>query len=486
MDRTKPLVVALWLASLALPAAAKDPRPTKHAPPSRKAAPWTIPNAQALVTKGKLPPFFDPTDLARLPVLSVPSAILIDADSGRTLYEKNADVRRPVASTTKIMTGLLLVENTRPEDIITCTNPAITRIEESSLHIKPWEKFTAENLLYGFMLRSGNDAGVVIAEHVAGSVAAFADLMNRRAAEIGCNDTHFVNPHGLTEPNHYSTARDLARIAAVAMRNPRFAEAVRLPAREIERSINKEDSRIVSRMKRRFHEKFPGADGIKTGNTRAAGFCYVGSATRDGHRLISVVLGARGGSSIDDTVALQSWGFRRFGSLVLASEGQGVGSVPVTGGVLPTVLAVTTADLKTVTDRLLPGGTDVTTAFVAEPREIPAPVRAGTPVGKFVAMRGSMVVAEVPAVAASDVPAGALQTASRVARDGFLATVRHPAVLVMGSAILCLVLWRTYARTFTKGAGRRRNRVAPSGGGDDRGGSGSSRRRNRYTTGSAG
>ena len=418
---------------------------------------WERPNAQALVTQGKLPAFYNPNDLRAAPVLSVPSAILIDADSGQVLWEKEADVRRPIASTTKILTALLFIEHTKPDDIIKCNDANITKIEESSLHIKPGETFTAENLLYGFLLRSGNDAGVVIAENIGGSIAGFADMMNARAKEIGAVNSHFMNPHGLTVPGHYSTARDLALIARVAMQNPRFAEAVRLPVRTIERSINKGDTHIVSRMKKRFHDKFPGADGIKTGNTKAAGFCFVGSATRAGEHLISVVLGARGGSSINDTVALQGWGFHRFSPVILTKKGEVVGRVPVIGGTSGSVPAEAAQDLRAVADNAGGSAEQIRYVFVPTAAQITAPIAEGTIIGKVQAMQGGKVLSEVDAVAMRAISAAPLEAAMGQASRG----VALPVLASVGSAALCLILWRTYAGTITKSTGSRRGRVPP-------------------------
>ena len=465
----------------ALPGQAKKSRQPKKPPVSKaqKAAPWTRKDAQNLVSAGRLPPFYNPDNLAMLPVLSAPSAIIVDAETGQVLFEKNADKRRPIASTTKIMTALLFIEHTRPEDIVTCNDANITKIEESSLHIKPGEKFTAENLLYGFLLRSGNDAGVVIAQHVGGSVAGFADLMNARAAEIGCTDSHFVNPHGLTVPEHYSSARDLSRIARVAMHNSRFAEAVRLPVRTIERSINKGDVHIVSRMKRRFHEKFPGADGIKTGNTQAAGYCFVGSATRDDHRLISVVLGARGGSSIDDTCVLQGWAFRRFAITVLAKKGEPVGQVLVKNGAIQNVVAVAPDDIKALADSLSRDATPLTMQFVPETTLV-APVAKDAVVGQVRVMQGETMLTETKAIAKNEVGIAPLQAAVGGISGG---AWQAPAFATLGGLSLSLILWRTYrgfggkagpvrsrkenATTITKSTGRRRNRVPTQRRGDD-------------------
>ena len=279
-----PLALLCAIPTQARPGRKRTPQP----PPTYKTEAEHI----ALVKAGKLPGYFNKADLSKPPILSTSLAVLMEFDTGEILYESGADQRAYPASTTKILTGLLLAENTKPDDIVMCTNPEVLKVEPSSLHIKLKERFRAEQLLYGFILRSANDGSVVIADHLSGSVPAFAQKMNERAAQLGAVNSHFVNPHGLHDPNHYTTARDLAIIARGALQNPRFAEAVSVPKRTISRSLNFKDLVVVSKAKKSFYDIVPGADGVKTGFTNAARHCYVGSATRNGRRLLAVVLNA--------------------------------------------------------------------------------------------------------------------------------------------------------------------------------------------------
>jgi D-alanyl-D-alanine carboxypeptidase (penicillin-binding protein 5/6) len=450
----KLFAATLAVTVLSLPAFAGSPalraKAAKQAPP---------PDIQILVSKGKRPAFFDPNDLSKSPVLSAPCAILVDADTGQVLWSKNADLRRPMASTTKIMTSLLFIEHTQPTDVVTCLDPSVTRIEESSLHIKPWEKFMAEDLLYGTICRSANDGAVVMAEHVAGSIPKFAAMMNERARQIGATNTHFVNPNGLHEQGHYSSARDLALIACEAMRNLRFADAVSLPTRTIERTINRGDSRITARSGRIFRAKFPGADGVKSGYTRQAGHCYVGSATRDGRRLLSVVLGAKG-SAIGDTIPLLSWGFQRFPVVVVARKDQAVGQVTVKGGTSATVLGLAGADLRATTDSLAPPAANSVTTEV-RPADVGAPVRRGEVVGTIAVTIAGRVVALAPVLAAQDVGKATLPAVA--ARTG---RWLPPA---LGGMALLLVGWR-YATASAKSARRQRRSFATARRGAYRGG----------------
>ncbi|MDR2615776.1 MAG: serine hydrolase, partial [Oscillospiraceae bacterium] len=159
------------------------------------------------------------------PELSASSAVLIDAESGRALYEKNADQQMKIASTTKILTALVALERCDPDETVIIKREW-TGIEGSSMYLKPGERLTVRELLYGLMLVSGNDAAVALACHAAGGVREFAELMNARAAELGCEGSSFANPSGLDEDGHFSTARDLAVITAEAMKNEAFADVV--------------------------------------------------------------------------------------------------------------------------------------------------------------------------------------------------------------------------------------------------------------------
>ena len=471
-------------------AKAKPPRPhkTKTAPrtkAAKKASPKTVrllvagdgaiiappasllpsglpkppPDYQKLVSEGKLTAFYDARDLHKTPVLSAPSALLMDADTGQILWAKNPDVKHYPASTTKIMTGLLFAEHTQPTDIITCLDPKITQIEESSLHIKPWEKFTAKDLLYGFILRSANDGAVVIAQHVGGSVPKFADMMNARAIELGATNTHFVTPNGLHDPNHYTTARDMALIARAALQNPRFAEAVRIPTRTISRSKLATDVVISSKAKKQFYDKFPGADGVKTGYTRKAQHCFVGSATRNGRRLLSIVLASRN-SAISDTTPLLSWGFKRFGMRTVAEAGQPAPNVGIRGGISATVDTVAERDLHVSFDTLAPPGTQETEADTPTLQTVSeqkfAPIKKGDTVG-YLEVIIDQAHSQTPLLAAQDVPASvfsaAVQAVSPQMPRPSGANSGSPLLPILGGAgalFAGLIGYRYYAATTTK------------------------------------
>lgn len=220
--------------------------------------------------------------------LSAKSAILIDADSGRVLYEKNAYEKLPMASTTKIMTGLLACESKKMKDIVTVSAVA-SGTEGSSLWLKIGEKQTLENLTYGLMLKSGNDAATAIAEHLCGSVDAFALKMTMRAKEIGAKNTQFKNANGLDSDGHYTTAYDLAEISREAMKNKMFKKIVSTKNYSIPLEGEEWDRALTNHNKMLW--RYEGCNGIKTGYTKKCGRCLVTSAERDG-KLICVTLNA--------------------------------------------------------------------------------------------------------------------------------------------------------------------------------------------------
>lgn len=277
------------------------------------------------------------------PTVDGKSAILVDAVSGKVLFEKGCHVRRPPASTTKIMTAILAIENRKPDDVFQAS-PRVCEMENGNLHMKPGEQFDFENMMRATMLRSANDGAELIAEHVAGSEADFVKLMNAKAQEIGAKNTHFVNPHGLYDRKHYSTAYDLALIARYAIKLPEFNELVRTRTAHIQRSINTKD--VYFRNTARFLWRYEGADGIKTGYTREAGRCFVGSATRNGWRLIAVILKSKDAGK--DAAAVLDFGFKSFKPVCYAKSSVPATTLPVSGGVARTVNLMPAKDLALI------------------------------------------------------------------------------------------------------------------------------------------
>ena len=215
------------------------------------------------------------------PTINARSAIVMDLDTGTILYEKNAYRKRPMASTTKIMTGIVAIENCSLDEDVTISEKA-GHMGGSVMGIKTGTIVKMKDLLYGMLICSGNDAAVAIAEHVGGSVEGFAELMNKKALELGAFSTSFSNPHGLDADNHYTTAYDLAKITRYALKMDTFNDIVKTS----EFNFNGRTFRNTNEMLLGYE----GADGVKTGYTGRAGRCLVTSATKNNMRIISVVL----------------------------------------------------------------------------------------------------------------------------------------------------------------------------------------------------
>ncbi|KKC29722.1 D-alanyl-D-alanine carboxypeptidase [Caldanaerobacter subterraneus subsp. pacificus DSM 12653] len=245
-----------------------------------------------------------------IPSVSAKAAIVMDQNTGRVLYEKNAHLKLPMASTTKIMTLLIALERGNLNDIVTVSQKAAS-VGGSSIWLSPGEKIDMESLLYGIMLNSGNDAATAIAEHIGGTVENFVEMMNQKAKEIGAYNTHFVTPSGLdiSIDDHYTTAYDLALITRYAFLNyPKFAEIVSTKEKTIPWE-GKEWDRYL-RNKNKLLWIYEGADGVKTGFTNKAGRCLVSSATREGRRFIAVVLNSP--PMWEDSMKILDYAFSRF------------------------------------------------------------------------------------------------------------------------------------------------------------------------------
>ena len=253
--------------------------------------------------------------------VSAEKAIVLDAVSGRVLFEKNADQRSLIASTTKIMTALIICEQCNVLDRMRIPKEAVG-IEGSSMYLKEGEILTIQELLYGLMLSSGNDAAVALAIYCGGTVEGFAELMNDKARNLGLTGTHFENPNGLDSPGHYSTARDLAHLTAYAMDNPIFYKTVSAKTVKIGQRCLQNHNKLLWQV--------PGADGVKTGFTKAAGRILVSSATREGRRIIAVTL--NDGDDWRDHAALLNEGFARYSHQRIVEENDLVGTLEVAGG----------------------------------------------------------------------------------------------------------------------------------------------------------
>lgn len=323
-----------------------------------------------------------PYDRPGRPSVSCYAAVLMEWQTGTLLFQKNGFVRMHPASVTKMMTALLALENGRLEDLVTVSAEAAGQVG-SSMYLKAGDVYTLEDLLYGLMLNSGNDAAWAIAEHIGGTAEAFFEMMNERARSIGAINTQFQNPHGLTDPNHYTTAFDLALIARTCLKHPFFRRLVATR----EKDVIDADGRVKSQLANtnRLLWLYLGADGVKTGTTEAAGQCLVASATRGDTRLLSVVLASH--DRWADSATLLDYGFNNFRVARLAQAGETLLELPCEGAIQKKVPVIAKTDLLCCVPR---NSTGLDLRF-----ELPdkvGPCRGGTVIGRALVFLGKDVV----------------------------------------------------------------------------------------------
>ncbi|MCD8049853.1 MAG: D-alanyl-D-alanine carboxypeptidase [Clostridia bacterium] len=317
--------------------------------------------------------------------ISAQSAVVIDCASNRILYEKNAEERRGMASTTKIMTALIALERLTFDEVVTVSSFA-AGTEGSSIWLSAGEHMTAQDLLYGLMLASGNDAATALAEHTAGSVEAFTLLMNEKAKEIGAYNTNFTNPHGLSDENHYTTAYDLALIASYAMKNDTFREIVSTQ----NKTISWEGSQWNRSLKN--HNKllymYDDCDGVKTGYTKKDGRCLVSSAERDGMRIVTVTLSDP--DDWNDHINLMNYAFETHKPYTVCRKGESAGSYLTENA---DIEEIGLSYAQTYTTALSDGEEDTISTKVEF--SVTYPVNRGDRVGTMYIYRGSELIGSV-------------------------------------------------------------------------------------------
>lgn len=301
------------------------------------------------------------------PSNSAESIIVVQPDSGSVLLEKNADQKMLIASTTKMMTALIVLENCSCNEKVEIKKE-YTNIEGSSLYLRSGEIFTVKELLYGLMLASGNDTAVALAYHTAGGIEKFAELMNNKADELGLKNSSFKNPHGLDEEGHYSTARDLAVIASAAMENEEFREIVSTKSIAVHERVLANHNKLLW--------KYKGVQGIKTGYTMKSGRSLVSYAEREGMPLIIVTINDR--NDWEDHMKLFDWGFENFELKKIAVPGETSYEVPVISGETDTVTVSAAEDLNV----LITEGEELEIKIFL-PEFIFAPVRCGDIIGSI-------------------------------------------------------------------------------------------------------
>lgn len=384
-----PAAAALLVALVALPIALSSLASATSTPPPTPVPP-----------KGSLSPFpsvlHTPQDADTAPEVSAPVALLADLDTGRLMFTKAADTGRPIASLTKIMTALLVLEAGHLDEAVTVSPDAVFGKQDygasSTLGLRAGERLTVRDLLYGMLLGSANDAAQALAIHEAGSTSAFVGRMNVRARQLGMSGTTFFSASGLDDRGH-ATARDLLTLTRAAYRTPGFAEIVATERRDLPGpggTVRRIQNRNVMLW------LYPGAVGAKTGYTAAAGYCLVTVASRDGRRLVAVVLGAPA-DAFSDAASLLNYGFTAFEPHTFVRSGAPMGEVGIRGGTVPVVAGgtigglVPSAEIASARQRI---AVDPRAAFPPAPGQRVATLRVTIP---------GLTVGTVPLLA-SDLP----------------------------------------------------------------------------------
>lgn len=324
------------------------------------------------------------------PQISAASAVVVDGDTGRVLYEKDGRTRRLIASTTKLMTALVALESGHDLDEVVTVAAEWAGVEGSSIYLRPGEEVTLEVLLYGLLLRSGNDAALAIAGHCGGTVENFVRQMNGKARELGMLDTSFSNPNGLDAEGHYSSACDMALLARACLENEVLAKIAASKSVTLGTRTFTNHNKLLWR--------YEGCVGLKTGFTKKAGRTLVSAARRDGVTLICVTLNAP--SDWVDHTALFNWGFANYKGRMLAQAGEAVGQLPVSGGLVPVCPIVTIDSLNAA----LAPDEELEVSYELTERALTAPVSAGDAVGEAVYYVDSKELARVLLAAGRKVP----------------------------------------------------------------------------------
>lgn len=393
-------------------------------------------------------------------------AILYELNTDTVLLEQDADARLYPASTTKLMTALVAMEYGNPEDIITVPAEAVDGLFElgSASYLLAGEEISFMDLMEYMLIASGNDAANAMAIHISGSISAFADLMNNRAQELGCTNTHFVNPHGLHDEEHYTSARDLLRIAKAAMQNPTIAEIVGkdevvLPItnKHPQTTTKYTTNYLISRKSTREYY-YEGAIGIKTGTTTPAGLCLVAACVKGDYTYYTVVLGAEKGENGErnqfiETAKLFDYGAENFSQQVMLSSSEPIAEVPVRLSNEKDSVVVTPSENITA---MLPNAfetSDLTMKYTVE-ESVAAPVQAGDVLGKLtVSYEGKTW--QLDLVASSDAARSTvLYILDRI--TGFFASTAFK--IIVASIVALIVILVVYVILVNRRRAKRRRR----------------------------
>lgn len=378
------------------------------------------------------------------------SAILMDAASGKILYEKNIHQQHYPASTTKIMTAILALENLKLQDTVDI-DAETPFTGGSRIYLLEGEEVTVEEVLYGLMLESANDAAVALAKNIKGSVEEFATLMNEKAADLGAKNTHFVNPNGLHDPDHLSTAYDLAVMARYAMKNGTFRDYVSTYQYTME-ATNLQETRYLYNTNRLLYDsvnkvmvdgvlrpfKYDGITGIKTGYTPDAGGCLVASAKRGDTELIAVSMESTDDGRFADCIALLDYGFENYRTVGALSQGDDLGTIQVKRGSVRNVTVTAGEDIYATLP--VSASSELIRKEVDLYDKLEAPVEKGDKAGVVKIFLGDELIGEYDAVAVTAIEKGGLL--SYVGIDDKTAGIIHKIIFSILAilALLCLLL----------------------------------------------
>lgn len=361
-----------------------------------------------LLATALLPSFSVAAHAEKAPSVSAKSAVLVNADTGITVFSKNGDTVLPMASTTKIMTCIVAIEAGGLDRKVIIPKEAVG-IEGTSLYLCEGDILTMRDLLYGMMLRSANDCAVAVALEIGGTVEGFASLMNEKAARLGLSNTHFTNPHGLPDEEHYTTAEDLARLAVFAMGNEEFAKIVSTSEYRID--INGGETAKPVKNHNKMLRIYDGAVGVKTGFTKASGRCLVSAAERNGVRMVAVTLDAP--SDWSDHTALLDLGFAEFSKVRAIDIGSVTKKLEVFGH------GEITVSNDAYFDTVIKNGEKITVKVEGR-RPVFAPIVKGDVLATAYVFAGERAVGSVPLKAdvsvAGDSEAGALEKLKQIFR----------------------------------------------------------------------
>lgn len=381
--------------------------------------------------------------ITETPTIMASSSCVIDSWTGTVIYDKDSKVQRSPASTTKMITALLAIENLSLETQVVIDSEVIAT-QGNTLNFKDGEIVSVKDLLYATMVYSGNDAAVALAKAVSGSVTDFAELMNQRAKELGAESTNFRNPHGLTEEGHVSTAYDLAMIAKACMENELFREICKTPSYTMAANFKSPEREIFTTNLLLSEEpimvtvggitrpiQYEPCIGIKTGFTLAAGNCLVSAATKEGTTFISVVLNSGNLERFSDSIALLEWSFENYRNYQAVEKGKIVGKASIKNGAILKAPMVGDKDYFL----LMPNDAadSVVTTKVVMEKGISAPVSKGAIVGKIEVYEGDRLVDSVNGVLQEDISQGTF-----LAKIGIADKVGKP-LIVVGIVILSLL-----------------------------------------------